>query len=184
MKIKKKRLGKKQWLAIALEVLAESGVEEIKIERLAEALGMSRNGFYYHFHNRDHFLEELLDYWEHDYTRVISSDTTIQQLSPEDRFEKVIEIVQENKLSKYDLAIMSWAKKDQRVKKVVERVFALRLDFVGKIFEELGFTGDELEVRKRLVVGYHANAGDIFDDYYSAKSKQFHVRELKFLLKR
>ena len=183
MKIKKKRLGKKQWLAKALEVLAESGVEEIKIERLAEALGMSRNGFYYHFHNRGHFLEELLDYWEHDYTRVISSDTTIQQLSPEDRFEKVIEMVQENKLSKYDLAIMSWAKKDQRVKKVVERVFALRLDFVGKIFKDLGFTGAELEIRTRLFVAYHADAGDIFDDYYSAKSKQFHVRELKFLLK-
>jgi hypothetical protein len=92
-------------------------------------------------------------------------------------------MVQQHKLSKYDLAIISWAKKDQRVRMVLKRVLALRLDFVGKIFEELGFTGDELEVRKRLVVGYHANAGDIFDDYYSIRSRQFHVRELKFLLK-
>ena len=58
----KKRLGKKQWLSKALDVLAASGVDEIKIARLAEELGMSRNGFYYHFQNRDHFLEELLDY--------------------------------------------------------------------------------------------------------------------------
>ena len=183
MKIKKKRLGKKQWLSKALDVLAESGVDEIKVDSLAKALGMSRNGFYYHFRNRDQFLEELLNHWDHEYTRVISSDTTIQQLSPEYRFEKVIEMVQQHKLSKYDLAIISWAKKDQRVRMVLKRVLALRLDFVGKIFEELGFTGDELEVRKRLVVGYHANAGDIFDDYYSIRSRQFHVRELKFLLK-
>ncbi len=77
---------------------------------------------------------------------------------------------------------MSWAKKDQRVKKVVERVFALRLDFVGKVFKDLGFTGAELEIRTRLFVAYHANAGDIFDDYYSAKSKKFHRRQLKFLM--
>ena len=96
----KKRLGKKQWLVKALEVLSESGVDEIKVERLAEELGMSRNGFYYHFQNRDHFLQELLDYWEHEYTRIISSDRNIQQLSPEDRLEKVIEIVQEQELSK------------------------------------------------------------------------------------
>ena len=177
-----KRLGKKRWLAKALDVLAASGVEEIKIARLAEELGMSRNGFYYHFQNRDHFLQELLGYWEHDYTRIISSDKTIQQLSPKDRLERVIEIVQEQELSKYDLAIMSWAKKDQRVGKVLKRVFSLRLEFVGRIFEELGFTGAELEIRTRLFVAYHSNACDIFDDYYSTKSKKFHKRHLKFLM--
>ena len=77
---------------------------------------------------------------------------------------------------------MSWAKKDQRVGRVLKRVFALRLDFVGRIFEELGFTGAELEIRTRLFVAYHSNASDIFDDYYSAKSKKFHMRQLKFLM--
>lgn len=178
----KKRLGKKQWLTKALEVLAESGVDQIKIERLAEELGMSRNGFYYHFRNRDHFLEELLEYWEHESTRIISSDRAIQELSPEHRFERVIEMVHKHKVSKYDLAIMSWAKKDQRVRRVLNRVFALRLDFVGKIFEDLGFTGEELEIRTRLFVAYHANASDIFDDYYSTKSKKFHIHQLKLLM--
>ena len=178
----KKRLGKKQWLAKALEVLAKHGVDEIKIERLAKELGMSRNGFYYHFQNRDHFLQELLGYWEHDYTQVVSNDKSIQQLSPKDRLERVIEIVQEQELSKYDLAIMSWAKKDHRVGRVLKRVFALRLDFVGRIFEELGFTGGELEIRTRLFVAYHSNASDIFDDYYSTKSKKFHKRHLKFFM--
>lgn len=184
MENNKKRLGKNQWLARALEVLAEAGVDEIKVDRLAKSLGMSRNSFYYHFHNRDHFLEELLHYWEHEYTRIVSGDRTIQQLPPEDRLEKVIEMVQEQELSHYDLALMSWAKKDQGAMKVVERVFALRLDFVGKIFEDFGFVGAELEIRKRLFVAYHAIAGDIFDDYYTAKSKEFHMRQLKFLLER
>ena len=177
----KKRHGKKVWLSKALEVLAESGVDEIKIEVLAKALGMSRNGFYYHFQNRDHFLEKLLDCWEHDYTRIISGDSSIQQLSPEDRFVKVVEMMQEHQLSKYDLAIMSWAKKDQRVQRVLKRVFALRFDFVGKIFEDIGFTGPELQIRTRIFVAYLSNAGNIFDDYYSTKSRKFHIRQLKFL---
>nr|BDD45871.1 TetR family transcriptional regulator [Desulfobulbaceae bacterium] len=180
----KKRLGKNQWLAKAIEVLAESGVDEIKVDGLARMLSMSRNGFYYHFRDRSHFLEELLDYWEHEYTRIISGDKTIQLLSPEERFEKVIKMVQQYQLSKYDLAIISWAKKDPRAKKAVQRVFAMRLAFVGKIFEELGFTNEELELRTKLFVAYHANAGDIFDDYYTAESKEFHMRQLKFLLKR
>ena len=58
-----RNVSKEQWLSQALDTLEVSGVEAIKIERLAKALGTSRSGFYWHFNNRQDLLEHLLDYW-------------------------------------------------------------------------------------------------------------------------
>ena len=57
-----KRVSKEQWLTKALDTLESSGVEAVKIERLAKALGISRSGFYWHFKNRQDLLEHLLDF--------------------------------------------------------------------------------------------------------------------------
>ena len=67
-----KRVSKNQWLAKALETLAASGVDAVKIERLAKALGISRSGFYWHFKNRQDLLEHLLAYWVNEYTGTVT----------------------------------------------------------------------------------------------------------------
>jgi AcrR family transcriptional regulator len=41
-------VSKNQWLAKALEALESGGVDGVKIEKLARALGISRSGFYWH----------------------------------------------------------------------------------------------------------------------------------------
>ena len=57
----KKNVSKDQWITKALETLESNGVEGVKIERLAKALGISRSGFYWHFKDRQDLLESILD---------------------------------------------------------------------------------------------------------------------------
>ena len=161
---KKKGVSKEQWLVKALDILETDGFSAIKIEKLAKQLGTSRSGFYYHFKNRQDLLQHLLSYWAEEYTSVITDNQEMKNLDAEQRLRTTMEMIREKKLPKYDLAMTAWAKVDRLVDKIVKRVMKMRLDYTRSIFEELGFAGDELEMRARLFLCYHAWEEVMFAD--------------------
>ncbi len=61
---KRRRLTRENWLAKALDVLAEEGIGAVCIEPVAKALGVTKGSFYWHFQDRDELVERLLEYWE------------------------------------------------------------------------------------------------------------------------
>jgi AcrR family transcriptional regulator len=174
-----KRVSKDQWLTKALDTLESSGVEAVKIERLAKGLGISRSGFYYHFENRQDLLGHLLDYWVREYTGVLTDNPDVIELDPKKRLYTTMEMIRNKHLTKYDLAMTSWAKLDPQVHKVVKKVVKMRLDYLRVIFAELGFQGDELEMRTRLFVCYHSWEDTMFPDL----SNQQHSKLLKLRYK-
>ena len=174
-----KRVSKEQWLAKALEALESSGIEAVKIERLAKGLGISRSGFYWHFKNRQDLLENLLDFWISEYTGAVTDNPDVSKLDPKKRLYATMEMIRDKRLTKYDLAMTSWAKLDSQVYKVVKKVVKMRLDYLRVIFAELGFEGDELEMRTRLFVCYHSWEDTMFPDL----SNQQHSKLLKLRYK-
>ena len=179
-----KRVSKDQWLAIALDTLESDGVEGVKIERLARLLGISRSGFYWHFKNRQDLLEHLLDYWVRQFTGVVTDDPDIAKLDPKKRLLTTMEMIRDKHLTKYDLAMTSWAKLDQKVHRVVKKVVKMRLDYLRAIFAELGFEGDELEMRTRLFVCYHSWEDTMFSDLSNQKHSKLLKLRYKFLIQK
>jgi AcrR family transcriptional regulator len=179
-----KRVSKDQWLAKALDTLGSSGVEAVKIERLARAFGISRSGFYWHFENRQDLLEHLLDYWVRQFTEVVTDDPDIAKLDPKKRLLTTMEMIRDKQLTKYDLAINSWARLDSHVHKVVKKVVKMRLDYLRVIFAELGFEGDELEMRTRLFVCYHSWEDTMFPDLSSRKHSKLLKLRHKYLIQK
>ena len=177
-----KRVSKDQWLKKALNLLESKGVEAIKIENLARELNISRSGFYWHFKNRQDLLDHLLDFWVREYTGVVSNDPDIMQLDPKKRLLTVMEMIRDNQLTKYDLAMTSWAMLDSQVHKVVKRVVKMRLDYIRSIFAELGFEGDELEMRTRLFVCYHSWEDTMFPDLSSQKHSKLQKLRYNFFI--
>jgi len=161
---------KDQWLARALESLESSGVEGVKIERLAKALGISRSGFYWHFKNRRDLLEHLLEYWISEYTGVVSENPDVRKLDPQQRLLSVMEMIRDKNLTRYDLAIYAWAKFDPLARRALKKAINIRLGYLRSIFAELGFSGDDLEMRTRLFVCYHSWEATMFAD--AARRKQ------------
>src|SRR5580658_9384706 len=53
-----------KWIEHGLRALAAGGPEAVRIESLAEGLGVTRGSFYWHFRDRQALLEEMLDRWE------------------------------------------------------------------------------------------------------------------------
>jgi len=114
-----KRVSKEQWLTKALEALESSGIEAVKIDRLAKGLGISRSGFYWHFKNRQDLLEHLLDYWVRRYTGILTDNPDVAKLDPKKRLLTTMEMIRDKHLTKFDLAMTSWAKSDSKIRKVV-----------------------------------------------------------------
>ncbi len=162
--VKNKGISKNQWLAKALDVLESNGFEAVKIESLAKLLGTSRSGFYWHFKNRQDLLQHLLDYWTDEYTSILIDDLEIKKLDADKRLLAAMTTIKNEKLTKYDLAMNAWAKADPRVHEAVKKVIRMRLDFSREIFVDLGFDGDELEMRTRLFTCYHCWEDVTFPD--------------------
>src|SRR2546427_6314870 len=58
------RTPRTSWIEEGLRALGVGGPDAVRIETLAEALGVSKGGFYWHFDDRRALLEEMLDTWE------------------------------------------------------------------------------------------------------------------------
>ena len=150
-----KRVTKTEWLEKALEILSEKGIESVKIEVLAKNLNTSRSGFYWHFKNREELLKEMLNYWSREFTQVGTKNPRFIELEPKQRLKETMKLINDYDLAKYEIAIRSWAQNDPMAKKAVKTVYRERMDFIRNIFYELGFKGDELEMRTTLFVCYH-----------------------------
>jgi len=180
----KQRISKTQWLHKALETLELKGVDKVKIETLAKELGTSRSGFYWHFKNRQDLLENLLDYWVDEYTGILTDNPDVLNLEPEKRLHTTMETIREKHLTKYDLAVTSWARLDFKVKKVLKKVVNMRLDYLRAIFAELGFKGDELEMRTRLFVCYHSWEATMFPDLSNQKHSKLLKLRYQYLIQK
>lgn len=154
--VRRKRVSRADWTEAALSVLREEGVKAVRIEDLARRLGISKSGFYWHFENRRDLLTHLLDYWSREYTEIITDNPEIQKLEPRKRLRMIMDMVLDPRLTDYDLSMRAWAAQDPEVARRVGRVYKLRLDFVRGAFAELGFEGDELEMRARLFACYQS----------------------------
>ena len=152
---KNKGISKNQWLIKALDLLESKGFEAVKVEQLAKLLGTSRSGFYWHFKNRQDLLQHLLDYWVVEYTSILIDDLEIKKLDADNRLLAAMKMIRNEKLTKYDLAMNAWGKTDPQVYEAVKKVIQMRFDFSREIFVELGFEGDELEMRTQLFTCYH-----------------------------
>ncbi len=122
----------------------------------------------------------LLDYCFHEYTKVVTSNPLLLVGDPKVRLERTMKMIQEHDLAKYDLAFRSWAKYDDTVREAVQRVTKARLDFVRQIFNEMGFGGDELEMRTMLFVCYHTWESATFNDM--SPRKRTRLRKLRLNL--
>jgi AcrR family transcriptional regulator len=163
-KIKTQRITKAQWLDMALEVLETDGVTGVRIEILAKRLGISKSGFYWHFKNRDNLLKDMLDYWIHELTEVLATNTEMLALEPMRRLARTAEMILEYDLTRYEIPIRQWALQDAVAARAVKKVNQIRLDYIGGAFSELGFTGDDLEMRKMLFTCYHTWEAPMFPE--------------------
>jgi AcrR family transcriptional regulator len=180
-KKKTQRISKAQWLDMALEALETDGIAGVRIEVLAKRLEISKSGFYWHFKNRDQLFKDMLDYWTHELTEVATENPELLTLKPKSRLIKTAEMILEHDLTRYEIPIRQWALQDAVAARAVRKVNRLRLDFVSGAFSELGFTGDDLDMRAMLFVCYHTWEAPMFREISRKRRRELIAKRIELL---
>ena len=163
-KVKRERVSKADWLEKALDVLESDGIDEVKIERLARELNISKSGFYWHFKDRKELIRSMITYWEQEFTSVVTSNSEVLNAVPRERIYLTMKMILENNLTRLELPMRSSAETDQTAWKMINRVYQIRVDFFRSALSEMGFEGEDLEMRIHLLTCYHTWEGVMFRD--------------------
>ncbi len=149
------------WLQGALEALARKGPQAISIQRLCDQLGVSRGSFYWHFRNRDRFIEKLTQYWLDRTTGAIADAVRDLDGSAADKLLYLARQVIASDATRYDIPIRAWAEINPIAAAAVKRADRMRYKVVRALFAEIGFSGEELEMRARMFVVYYSSESAI-----------------------
>jgi AcrR family transcriptional regulator len=153
----KTRLSREAWLAEALEVLAKDP-EHLRVDELAERLGVSKGSFYWHFENRSDFVYSMAEYWRDTNTTAVAKIITSASGSPEDHLYLLMKTVLENRSAQYDLAVRAWARHEPGILPVIREVDRIRLKTIRGIFDDMGLEASEASMRTRVfLVCYSLN---------------------------
>ena len=141
---------KTQWLVAGLESLRKGGVGEVRVERLAADLGITKGSFYWHFKSRGELLEALLEHWSREMTDAEFERIQGLPAGLAGRLLALAEDVLEKGMGRYDPAIRAWARTDRKVAAVVGQVDRRRVRALSGFFEEGGYSPAEARTRARL----------------------------------
>jgi AcrR family transcriptional regulator len=151
------KLGKQDWIETGLTVLAESGVESVRVEPLAKLMKVTKGSFYWHFKDRNELLEAIVEEWVRLDTKSVIDRVNQLEADPKTRLLKLFEIAVENNEQidgigdgRIENAIRAWATNDAKVAAVVAEVDRQRLDYTADLFMKIGFTPLEAMVRAKM----------------------------------
>ena len=159
------RTPRSSWIEEGLRALAAGGPDAVRIELLAQALGVTRGGFYWHFDDRRALLEEILDAWEH-----ASVDEVIARVEREEgdaraKLRRLSALAaSSDQPLRIDLAVRDWARREPAVAERLRRVDNRRVAYLRTLFGALSADADDVETRclifYSLWIGSHFIAAD------------------------
>jgi AcrR family transcriptional regulator len=157
------RTPRTSWIEEGLGALAAGGPDAVRVEALAQGLGVTKGGFYWHFKDRRALLEEMLDTWER-----VGIDEAIALVESEGgdaraKLRRLFALAASPEgfdLLRIDLAIRDWARRDKTVARRLRRVDNRRMEYMRSLFG--AFCPDEDEVEARCLLAFALFIGNHF----------------------
>lgn len=150
------------WIDAAHRTLIDEGISGLKVDRLANRLGVTRGGFYHNFKDRDEFHDQIIRHWEATCRFLPDEAPPTKPGAAVVWLERVTTrlIESDGYDYRFDLAVREWARADKRAEWAVERADRERLETLQKFFEAIGYDAEHAKVRARVFyfhqIGYYA----------------------------
>ena len=141
------------WVEAAFDVMAEGGIDAVRVDPLAKRLGVTRGSFYWHFADRDALHLAMLKHWREGASYLIYArvERAADAKSPAERLETLLSLPYSSprsaRAAAIELAVRLWARRDKRAAKAVRHIDRVRLDYFQKLLTQHGL--DKNEARKR-----------------------------------
>jgi len=177
------RTPRNRWIEEGLRALAGGGPDAVRIESLAQALGVSKGGFYWHFKDRQALLKEMLDTWEHTWVDEVIEAVEAEDGDARSRLRQLfaLAVASGGELLKIELAIRDWARREEAVAERLRRVDNRRMDYMRSLFGAICENDDDVEVRCLLTFSLFIGGSFITADHGGRSRAQVLELALKWL---
>jgi AcrR family transcriptional regulator len=153
-----------KWIEEGLRVLAARGPDAVRIEFLAQALGVTKGGFYWHFNDRSALLEEMLATWERRSVDEVVERVESEGGAPRTKVRRAGALTFSKELLAIDLAVRDWSRREKTVAQRLRRVDNRRMEYLRSLIGAVHPEEDDIEARCMLafslVIGNHFIAAD------------------------
>lgn len=149
--------GRDVWIKAGLAALAAGGIDRVRVEVLAEGMGVTKGGFYRRFRDRRHLLDDMLAAWSAGRIAAIEQQTRRDGDSARDRLTALIRLYAERintEAMAVELAIRQWARSDAPAAAAVAEVDTARLKNVAKLYGAAGLSVDDARARAFLFYSF------------------------------
>lgn len=156
------RLTREDWLDAAFKAVVEGGFDKVRVLVIADALGVTRGSFYWHFAHHADLVSALLSRWQ---KREIELDQSLQAEAtdnPQADLEQLLEAALAHagtdlENMRFELALRGLGRRDPLVAKMLVEVDQMRFDLFEKKFMRL--TGDSQMAAELAALFYLAIVG-------------------------
>ena len=146
-------LTRDDWTRVALDAIGEGGVNAVAVDRLAKTLGASRGSFYWHFKDRAGVIDAALERWARENTADLVPEFDAIA-NPVERLRMLLRAVYEQPVDAIELTL-SAAGDDPVVAPVFARVTRQRIEFLQRIFTDLGLAPEQAADRAWLAYAFY-----------------------------
>ncbi|UVC11516.1 TetR/AcrR family transcriptional regulator [Rhizobium sp. TH2] len=167
-------LSRRDWIVAAFAALQQGGVSDVKVDRIADRLHVTRGSFYWHFKSRADLLSAMQAFWENEMTGdLIKQASTLPDASA--RLRSVAADALEWRSFGLDVhrveeALRAWAAHDAAAARCMLEVDRVRIGYIEGELIELGQPREKALRRARLLYfsliglfiarGYNAELAD------------------------
>lgn len=146
------------WIDAATAVLVDQGIDHVRVDVLAQQLGVTRGSFYWHFRDRDELLRCVLQAWRERTTEQLTQRLRQAESDPGVRIRHLMSLPTRGRAAvreaRIELAIRAWARRDAMARQVVNEADESRLAYQIQVFGQLGYGLAEARHRAFLLYGH------------------------------
>ena len=136
----------------------DQGIDHVRVDLLAQRLGVTRGSFYWHFKDREELLRRVLQAWRETATENLTVRLESAHEDPLEQLRDVLSLPFRGRAAaraaRIELAIRAWARRDQMARFAVDEADASRIGYIAQVFSSLGFPVMEARSRAFLLYSY------------------------------
>jgi AcrR family transcriptional regulator len=177
------RTPRKAWVDAGLEALAAGGPDAVRVEALAQSLGVTKGGFYWHFADRPALLLEMLDTWEKAAVEDVIARLESEPAEPRAKLQHLFKLAAAApEALAVELALRDWARRDRDIAARLQRVDDRRMTYLRSLFAPLCSDEDDVEARSLLVLTLYIGSHFVMAKHGSRSRRQVLARSTDLLL--